>query len=161
MDEEQAAGIIGVVKAFVTAYKVHPILVNFTAALVPVSIFSDILGRLTRRESLKPVAWWTLLFAAVITPFTAIAGWLFWMDDDAGVRGMIIHKWLGTGFAVVLIFLMLWRGHFHRKARWPNIVYLLVMLMALAALIYQGRLGGDQSFGNADMQKSPAPTQGQ
>lgn len=46
----------------------HPILVNFTAALVPASFVSDVLGRFLRRESLRSAAWWMLLYAAIITP---------------------------------------------------------------------------------------------
>jgi hypothetical protein len=38
---------------FVSAWKVHPILVNFTAALIPVSVVSDILGRALARQTLR------------------------------------------------------------------------------------------------------------
>ena len=89
---------------FVTDYKIHPILVNFTAALIPISFISDVLNRITGKTSLRDTGWWTLCFAAIITPLTALAGWLFWSHDmDDGVRGMTIHKWLGTSAAVLLI----------------------------------------------------------
>ena len=80
-----AASVYETLHQFVSAYKVHPILVNFTAALVPVSVGSDVLGWVFGKQSLRDTGWWTLCFAAVITPFTAIAGWLFWMKDDVGV----------------------------------------------------------------------------
>jgi uncharacterized membrane protein len=96
-----AAGIISALQQFVTVTKLHPILVNFTAALVPVSVASDFIGRLCKIESLRNTGWWTLFYATVVTPFTAITGWLFWMGDDNGVTGMTIHKWLGTGLAVL------------------------------------------------------------
>lgn len=56
---------------------VHPILVNFTAALVPVSVGSDILGKLTASGTLRSTAWWTMAYASLITPLTALAGWLW------------------------------------------------------------------------------------
>lgn len=39
------AGIVLELKRFVVATNLHPVLVNFTAALVPVSVFSDLAGR--------------------------------------------------------------------------------------------------------------------
>jgi uncharacterized membrane protein len=56
----------------------HPILVNFTAALVPASVMSDLLGRVLGRPTLSATGWWTMFYAAAITPFTALAGW-WWL----------------------------------------------------------------------------------
>jgi uncharacterized membrane protein len=141
-----AASAYETLHQFVSVYKVHPMLVNFTAALIPISVLSDILGRVFARQTLCSAAWWTLCFAAFITPFTAIAGWLWWMEDDNGVRGMLVHKWLGTSLAVLLVGLAVWRGWFFRSDRRPSIFYLLVALAVVGALVYQGHLGGQQSF---------------
>jgi len=65
--------------------------------------------RLFKNESLHHTVWWMLFYATVITPFTAITRWLFWMSDNNGVTGMTIHKWLGTGLAVLLFGLFVWR----------------------------------------------------
>jgi uncharacterized membrane protein len=141
-----AAGIISALQQFVTVTKLHPILVNFTAALVPVSVASDFIGRLCKIESLRNTGWWTLFYATVVTPFTAITGWLFWMGDDNGVTGMTIHKWLGTGLAVLLFGLFAWRFNLHRKNQWPTTAYFIVAAIFVAALAYQGHLGGEQVF---------------
>jgi len=141
-------------KAFVSSQKIHPILVNFTAALVPVSVGADVIARMVRKESLRSTAWWTLFVAACITPFTAIAGWLFWMKDDIGVTGMTIHKWLGTSLAIAILALVLWRWIVYRNDRWPSLIYLCSGLLVVAALVYQGHLGGDQSFSAMDSSSS-------
>jgi uncharacterized membrane protein len=140
------AGIFSALQQFVNATKLHPILVNFTAALVPVSVFSDFAGRLIRSEALRQTAWWTLFYAAVVTPFTAITGWLFWMPDDNGAAGMTIHKWLGTGLAVLLFGLFAWRWQFHRRQQWPTAAYFVLGAVFVVALAYQGHLGGQQVF---------------
>ena len=142
-----ADGVVQGLRQWDSAWKIHPILVNFTAALVPISIASDIAARVLHRESLRAAGWWTMLYAGVITPFTAIFGWLFWMKDDRGVKGMTIHKWLGTSLAVVLILLLAWRIIIHREKQAPSRAYLLIGVCFVAALIYQGMLGGKQTFG--------------
>ena len=141
-----AAGIIPTLKQFVMATKLHPILVNFTAALVPVSVASDVIGRLLKNESLRNTAWWTLFYATIVTPLTAVSGWLFWMGDDNGVTGMTIHKWLGTAMVALLFGLFTWRWNLHRKQQWPTTAYLIVGAILVAVLAYQGHLGGEQVF---------------
>ena len=133
-------------KHVVMAAKLHPILVNFTAALVPVSVAADLLARWLKHDELRFSAWWTLLFATIITPFTAIAGWLFWMDDDTGVTIMTIHKWLGTALAVLILGLFLWRWTFRRRGGPVSVAYLIVAALFVAALVVQGTLGGHQVF---------------
>jgi uncharacterized membrane protein len=140
------AGILSALQHFVNATKLHPVLVNFTAALVPVSVFSDFAGRVIKSEALRHTAWWTLFYATVVTPFTAITGWLFWMSDDNGVTGMTIHKWLGTGLAVLLFVLFAWRMKLRLQDKWASAPYLILGAIFVAALAYQGHLGGEQVF---------------
>jgi uncharacterized membrane protein len=129
----------------------HPILVNFTAALVPVSLLSDVLGRLLRRPSFTAAGWWTLLYAAAVTPLTAVAGWL-WLRQMPGMDDapMTVHKWLGTALAVALVALVLWRWRTHRRAgavpTWP---YLASAAVVVILLTVQGHLGGSMSFGDS------------
>ena len=128
---------------------IHPILVNFTAALIPVSVFSDVVGKLFRRESLNHAAWWTLLFAAAITPCTALAGWFWKRAIEAALPPDVIaiHQWLGISLAVGFVVLALWRGLLHKRGESPGLGYLLPATLVLAALLYQGHLGGSMTFG--------------
>lgn len=129
----------------------HPILVNFTAALVPASVASDWAGRWLKRESLQSAAWWMMLYAAAITPFTVAAGWWWRIADEHPVIGsMWWHQWIGTSMAVVITALGLWRWRLRRSGRGPGLPYLLTATFALGALIIQADIGGRMSFGKGD-----------
>lgn len=128
----------------------HPIFVNFTAGLVPMSLISDVLCRITGKTSLSSAAWWMLLFATLLTPITALTGW-FWkssipsaaMSDDL----IFTHQWLGSLLAVLFVVLAVWRGRFYFREHDPSILYFFFAATVVAALAYQGNLGGTMVFG--------------
>jgi uncharacterized membrane protein len=127
----------------------HPILVNFTAALVPTSLGSDVLGRVFKKPTLTNAGWWTMAFAATVTPMTAVAG-LFWRKEvgkNLPQDVINLHQWLGISIAVVLILLAAWRGTLHSRDQAPGILYLIGASLLTMALIYQGSLGGLMAFG--------------
>jgi len=138
--------ILIALKHFVTVTKLHPILVNFTAALVPVSVTSDLLAGYFKNQSLRDTAWWTLLYAVIITPLTALSGWLFWMKDDNGVAGMTVHKWLGIVLVILLTGLFFRRWQFYKQKREVSATYFVLAIALVAILVVQGHLGGTQVF---------------
>lgn len=127
----------------------HPILVNFTAALVPVSVFSDLAGRLLRSQSLSHTGWWSLFYAAAVTPFTALAGWFWKRSVEAALPAdaIAVHQWLGFSLALALLLLVFWRRRFYAVGETPGAAYLSAAALTLLALIYQGHLGGGMAFG--------------
>jgi len=129
--------------------ELHPILVNFTAALLPLAFLSDLLGRWTRRTSLHAAASWMVLYAAIITPLTGLAGW--WWKSQAGATLpadlITVHQWLGTSLVLVFAVLAVWRWRIHKRNEVPTIAYLLFTGIIVLALIYQGSLGGAMAFG--------------
>jgi len=133
----------------VSWHHLHPILVNFTAALVPASVGSDLLGKITRRISLTQAAFWMMVYAAAVTPLTALAGWFWKQQVDAGLPPEIItrHQWVGISLAGVFIFLAIWRFKLHSRDERPGAGYLLTAFILVAALIYEGNLGGSMVFG--------------
>ena len=126
----------------------HPVLVNFTAALIPVSVLSDWLGWWLKRDALQTVGRWTMLYAALVTPLTAGAGWLWLIQGDHPASWqMPWHQWLGTALAAVVAALGVWRWRAGRPGRQPGLPYLLTATLATGVLVVQGDLGGQMSFG--------------
>jgi plastocyanin/uncharacterized membrane protein len=129
--------------------ELHPILVNFTAALLPLALLSDLLGRWLKRSSLHSVGTWMVLYAAIITPLTGAAGW-WWRIQSAGAlppQLIAVHQWLGTSLALVFIVLAVWRWRLYRQNAVPTLAYLAFAAVAVLALVYQGSLGGTMVFG--------------
>lgn len=128
----------------------HPILVNFTAALVPASVGSDLLGKFLKKESLHNAAWWTLLYATLITPLTVIAGWLWKAELPAAALPedlIFIHQWLGTLLILLFALLTIWRGWLFYKGKDPNFLYFIIAAIVVGALAWQGNLGDKMVFG--------------
>ena len=131
-----------------SAQDIHPILVNFTAALIPASVGSDVFGKALRKQSLTDAGWWMLAYAAAITPFTALAGW-FWkksVEQMLPPGTISVHQWLGMSLAVLFLVLASWRFVFYRKDQTPTVAYFVLGFILLGALIYQGSLGGKMVF---------------
>ena len=128
---------------------IHPILVNFSAALVPASVGSDIVGRALRKPSLHAAAWWMLVYAAAITPLTVLSG-LWWKQkqvDTLPAQQLLRHEQIGFALMGALIVLAVWRYAAYRKSLAPGVVYLLLGLVVIFGLLVQGALGGDMVFG--------------
>jgi uncharacterized membrane protein len=128
---------------------IHPILVNFTAALVPASFSSDVLGRIFRKTSLHAAGFWMLIYAAAITPFTAIAGYVWKRSVGSALppEQIMVHQWLGISLAVLFLVLGVWRWRLHSRDLAPGVSYFGFCLVLVLALVYQGTLGGQMAFG--------------
>ena len=128
----------------------HPILVNFTAALVPASVFSDLAGRILRKPRLHAAAWWMLVYAAAISPLTALAGlwWKHSLGDVLPPDLILEHQVLGIALAIAVIVMAVWRYAIYRKEKVPGWGYLVTGISAVLLLLIQGNLGGAMMFGN-------------
>jgi uncharacterized membrane protein len=128
---------------------IHPMLINFTSALVPASVASDIAGRALSKPALNSAAWWMLVYAAAITPLTGLSGW--WWKQKLGntlPRDLITeHLWLGVGLAVAFIVMLLWRRSSYRNNQAPGWLYFAFAAVVIVALMVQGALGGAMVFG--------------
>ncbi|HEY2847784.1 MAG TPA: DUF2231 domain-containing protein [Pyrinomonadaceae bacterium] len=125
---------------------VHPVLVHFTTALLPASLASDLVGKYANRDSLTHAAWWMLLYGAVATPLTALAGWM-WSTDILSNSTLSVHKWLGLILVLAFLILAVWRGRIFVHSGRPGTLYLLFAASVVAVLMYQGFLGGKMTLG--------------
>jgi plastocyanin/uncharacterized membrane protein len=130
-------------------HELHPILVNFTAALLPLALLSDLLGLFLQRKSLHNAAFWMVVYEAIISPLTGAAGW-WWKHQTAGSlppNVIAVHEWLGTLLVFLFVVIAVWRWRIYRKDKAPGTPYLIFAAIVALALIYQGSLGGSMVFG--------------
>ncbi len=121
----------------------HPVLVNFVAAGVPVSLAFDFASRIFKRESFRAVGAWNMVVAALFVPWVVFFGWLYWGSND-GNKLMAIHFWMGNSLAIVIISLAIWRWRMYAKSKPASALYLIFTSVTLAALAVQGHIGGSQ-----------------
>jgi uncharacterized membrane protein len=126
---------------------VHPAMVHFTVALLPVSLVTDLIGKFTDRSSLTTAAWWMLLYGAIAAPLTALAGWMWAADIGISPAFLTMHRWLGVGIALSLPAIAIWRGRISSHSEKPGLVYLGFAMLIALVLGYQGFTGGVMTLG--------------
>jgi uncharacterized membrane protein len=130
---------------------IHPVLVHFSTALVPASLVSDAFGKYLGRNSLTVAASWMMLYGAIATPFTVVAGWLWAAGIPAAAAehlpGLVLHKWLGLSLAIIFGVMATWRSETSLGAGMPGLPYLILGAFVMAALMFQGFLGGQMTIG--------------
>ena len=129
---------------------IHPVLVHFTIALFSASVIFDILGHITKRESLKSAGWWNLCFATVAAIPTVITG-LVAKDSlphtDEAHSLMETHETLGLILLGTIIVLFVWRS-FNRGSLPIRLTYLFLLLgvAGLGIMITGGYYGGEMVY---------------
>jgi len=150
---------------------IHPNLVHLTLGLFIVAIGFDIVGALfplekpvfkflaipAKRSDFFDVGWYNMLAAAIITFFTATAGFYEIMlaqpsanvKSAWGLEGMETMLWHGLGGMLILLLIVimavwrgfqryLWRKDLGRQVQWG---YLIAGLGIFALMFVQGTLG--------------------
>jgi uncharacterized membrane protein len=127
-------------------HEVHPALVHFPIALMPLSIGADLLGKVTGIPGLSRLGRQTIAPAAVSALAAGLAGLVAQehvnLKDDAARQTLITHRNLNL-VATVGAGLMAWRRlSLHPKSK-PSFQYLGTGLGLLAGLSYTAYLGGE------------------
>lgn len=121
--------------------EVHPSIVHFPIALLPVSIGTDAVGRATGNRGLLETARHTIELAAVGSALAGISGLI--AQEEVNVEGetmdiLITHRNLNIAATLVTGALALWRSKRYR----PTLGYLGVGLAGVGVLAYSAYLGG-------------------
>lgn len=124
--------------------RLHPMLVHFPLALLPMALVAILVAR--RRPEWTHTAHVFVITAGLAIVPTALLGWLDGGWDIAGDDNLLtVHRWLGTGIALagVALALLVWRGR--PRISHPASIFALVAINI--ALIAQGWYGGAMVHG--------------
>lgn len=127
-------------------HEVHPALVHFPIALMPLSIGADLLGKLTGSPALTRLGRQTIVPAAASALAAGLAGMVAQehvnLDSDQTRRMLITHRNLNL-MATVGAGILAWRRMAYRPSETPSMRYLGMGMGLLAGLTYSAMLGGE------------------
>lgn len=119
--------------------RTHPMIVHFTLALFPTALLAMVVAR--RHAEWIGTARFLVLVAGIAAIPAALLGWFaggFALASDDSL--LVVHRWLGTGIAIVGtgLALSIWRGWTAAAGR----VAFASIIIITAALAVQGWYGG-------------------
>src|SRR5690349_15815080 len=129
---------------------IHPALVHLPLAFVVLSFVADLFSRITRRDSLRVVGFWSLM-AALIGGLATIAAGYFDMNRaalNAQTHEYVdLHLKIGWILAVSLLILSLWRWRIWNDPP-PQIGtgYLIAAFLVFALTMFQGWFDGEMGY---------------
>ena len=126
-------------------HELHPSLIHFPLALLPVSIGADLLGRLTGSESLLDLGRKTMPLAAASGLVAGVAGLMAQTEVKAEGKAMDLlktHRTLNLGLVAIAGAMAVQRARDEK----PSAAYIGLGLAGIAAMMYSAYLGGDMVY---------------
>lgn len=127
--------------------EIHPSLVHYPITLLPVSIGSDLLGRVTGSRSLLQMGKWCMALTALTGTASALSGLVAQEEVELTPEArelLITHRTLNIGLVGIAAGMTIRRL---RRER-PSLRYLLAGLAGVGALYYSAYLGGRMVYGH-------------
>ncbi len=125
----------------------HPLTVHFPIALLFTSVFFDLLGILTEKNSFRQTGWWLLVLGLIGGGVAATFGW--WTEEQVeamGVPEQAVDRHEAFAVATLIVFAVLaiirWRIRAHWSVR-ARAIYLSVAMTGLLLLGITGFYGGE------------------
>ena len=125
--------------------EVHPSIVHFPIALLPVAVGADLLGRITGSGRLKELGRTLMPVAAASAALSAVTGLVAQEEvatDGVAEELLITHRNLNLSLVTLSTALAAWR--WRREEAGPG--YLAVALAGIAAMSYSAYLGGKMVY---------------
>lgn len=125
-------------------HEVHPALVHFPLAFFPLSLATDLAGRLKQDPAMMGSARSTMIAAAVSTAAAGVAGFIAQEEVKAGpARDLLVtHRTMNIGFLALVTTMASVRA---RAAR-PSWSYLAAGILGFSGLVYSAYLGGKMVY---------------
>ncbi|HVX40073.1 MAG TPA: DUF2231 domain-containing protein [Gemmatimonadaceae bacterium] len=121
--------------------EVHPALVHFPLAFIPLSIGADLIGRITGSEALMNLGKRTMPLAVASGLVAGAAGLIAQTEVEAegvALDQLKTHRTLNLGLVTAAAAMSVYRARTEK----PGLGYLLAGVAALVALDYSAYLGG-------------------
>lgn len=129
----------------VKLHELHPSLVHFPLALLPLSIGADLLGRLTGSDSLLDLGRRTMPLAAATGVVAGVAGLMAQTEVKAEGPAMDLlktHRTLNLGLVAIAGAMAAQRARTEK----PSAAYIGLGLVGIAAMAYSAYLGGEMVY---------------
>jgi uncharacterized membrane protein len=132
--------------ALLSKHAQHVVVIHFPIALFMASACFDLLARWCRDRALATAAYYNLLGAAVAAlpaVATGLIAWQWLLEGEKLKGNLRLHLILGLTSAGLIWLLAWWRtGQRKSSLDRSTVPYLLVELLAVAAIAFTGHLGG-------------------
>lgn len=125
--------------------ELHPALVHFPIALLPLAVGADLLGRATGNEALLRTGQRVMPLAAGAAAIAAVLGLVAQQEVNAEGEAhdlLVTHRTLNLGLLGVAAAMAWWRSSHDR----PSAAYLALGLAGLGVMNYSAYLGGHMVY---------------
>jgi uncharacterized membrane protein len=125
-------------------HPVHPMLVVFPLGLLSTAVLFDVLYLATGNGDLAIVSFWAMAVGIVGGLLAAVFGLWDWLAIPRDTRAKRIGLWHGGGnVAIVGLFAMSWIIRLGNPAYLPNLVPLVIGVLAVAMALVTAWLGAE------------------
>jgi uncharacterized membrane protein len=129
--------------------RLHAALNDLPAALLLMAVLFDVLGAITRRDSLKAAGFWCLIAGVIGGSLAGFAGWMAESTaphDDATHALMERHETMAWVTLAWFGVLAAWRLVRRVLGRREQLVYAAAGVIGVALLVFTAKLGGTLVF---------------